>query len=241
MIRTKEPRVALIDNSIDPELYRPAEHWNRCLPRPADVFVARKRSLPDPGAYTHVILTGSEASILDRGPWADEEARFVREAFRLGVCLLGSCWGHQLLAYALAGPRHVRRCARPEIGWARIRVDREDPLLGPPGESFVFSVHYDEVVDLPAPFVVLASTQACPVQAFRAGEKPVWGIQPHPEVDIPTGRRFLEDLVARGFKGQEFLRQALTSEPRDSGLIHRIVSGFLDASPVGPREPVDFA
>jgi GMP synthase-like glutamine amidotransferase len=240
MTWTNDRRVAIIDNSIDPDLYRPVDHWNRYLPRPADVFVARKGSLPAPGAHTHVILTGSEASILDRAPWADEEACFVREAFRLGICLLGSCWGHQLLAYALAGPRHVRRCARPEIGWERIRVDRGDRLLGPPGESFVFSVHYDEVVDLPAPFAVLASTEACPVQAFRVGERPIWGIQPHPEVDIPTGRRFLEDLVARGFKGRASLLRALDSEPRDSGLIHRIVSGFLGTSPARSREPVDF-
>ena len=241
MTETKDRKVAIIDNSIDPGLYRPADHWNRYLPRPADVFVARTRRLPDPGAYTHVILTGSEASILDRDPWADEEASFVREAFRLGVSLLGSCWGHQLLAYALAGPRHVRRCARPEIGWIRVRADREDRLLGPPGEFYTFSVHYDEVVDLPAPFVVLASTEACPVQAFRAGERPIWGIQPHPEVDIPTGRRFLGDLVARGFKGRESLLQALASEPRDSGFIRRIVAGFLGTSPARPREPVDFA
>ncbi len=241
MTRTNDRKVAIIDNSVDPEIYRPAEHWNRYLPGPADVFVARTGRFPDPGAHTHVILTGSEASILDRDPWADEEARFVREAFRLGVCLLGSCWGHQLLAYALAGPRHVRRCARPEIGWERIRVDLEDRLLGPPGERFVFSVHYDEVVDLSAPFVVLASTAACPIQAFRAGERPVWGIQPHPEVDIPTGLRFLEDLIARGFKGREFLLRARASEPRDSGLIHGIVSGFLGKSPARPQEPVDFA
>lgn len=220
-------KVAIIDNSIDPVLYRPIEHWNRYLPVEADAFTAREGRFPDPGAYTHMILTGSEASILEREDWVEEEAAVVREAVRNGASVLGSCWGHQLLAFALAGPSHVRRCARPEIGWIPVRVVRGNDLLGPPGEFFTFSVHYDEVRDLPGSFEVLASSDPCPVQAFRVRGKPVWGLQCHPEVDIATGVRFLEDLIDRGFKGREALLEALSSLPRDSGFISRIVRAFL--------------
>lgn len=220
-------KVAIIDNSIDPALYRPVEHWSRYLPVEADAFTAREGRFPDPGAYTHLILTGSEASILEREDWVEEEAAVVREAVRKGASVLGSCWGHQLLAFALAGPSHVRRCARPEIGWIPVRVVRGNDLLGLPGEFFTFSVHYDEVRDLPGSFEVLASSDPCPVQAFRVGGKPVWGLQCHPEVDIATGLRFLEDLIDRGFKGREALLEALTSLPRDSGFISRIVRAFL--------------
>jgi GMP synthase-like glutamine amidotransferase len=220
-------RVAIVDNSIDPSLYRPVEHWNRYLPVEADAFIAREGRFPDPRAYSHLILTGSEASILERAPWVEDEAGIVREAVRRGVSVLGSCWGHQLLAYALGGPGHVRRCARPEIGWVPVRVTRGDDLLGPPGEFFTFSVHYDEVCGLPGDFEVLASSESCPVQAFRVRGKSVWGLQCHPEVDIVTGLRFLEDLVERGFKGRDALLEALASRPRDSRAVFRIVEAFL--------------
>jgi hypothetical protein len=104
----------------------------------------------------------------------------------------------------------------------------------------MFSVHYDEVRDLPAPFEILASTDACPVQAFRLGGRPIWGLQGHPEVDIPTGLRFLHDLVDRGFKGRDFLLEALRQPPRDSGLILHIVRAFLAAGR-SRGETLDFA
>jgi GMP synthase-like glutamine amidotransferase len=228
MANKRKTAVAIVDNAIHPEVYRPVEHWSRYLSMPWEAFVAREGRFPDPGGFSHMILTGSEASIIERAPWADAEAAMVRQAVAGGTAVLGSCWGHQLLAFALAGEAHVRRAARPEIGWIEIRLDRASDLLGPAGtKAFTFSSHFDEVCDLPPGFEVLASTEACAVEAFRIEEKPVWGIQCHPEIDIPTGLRFLRDLVACGFKGREDLLAALGQTPRDSGLIGRIVVAFL--------------
>jgi GMP synthase-like glutamine amidotransferase len=228
-------RVAIVDNSIDPAIYRPVDHWSRYLGVPWQAFVARKERLPDPREFTHIILTGSESSIVERPVWAEDEAEMVREAVAGGTAVLGSCWGHQLLAFALAGAAHVRRAARPEIGWIAVRVDRTNELLGPAGTAFdTFSIHYDEVCDLPARFEVLASTDLCAVEAFRLEGRPVWGLQCHPEIDVPTGLRSLRDLIDRGFKGRDALLGALAQTPKDSGLIRRIVRAFLSAA--GPSE-----
>lgn len=230
MADTKRIAVAIVDNSVIPEIYRPVEHWSRHLDVPWQSFTAREGSLPDPAAFSHIILTGSEASILEREPWVDAEAVLVREAVAAGTAVLGSCWGHQLIAFALAGSGHVRRAARPEIGWIPIRLERSSALLGPAGATaFTFSSHYDEVFDLPAGFEVLASSEACAVQAFRVGEKPVWGLQCHPEIDVPTGQRFIRDLIGCGFKGREVLLEAQAQPPRDSGIIAGIVRAFLGA------------
>jgi GMP synthase-like glutamine amidotransferase len=221
-------RLAIIDNSIFPGLYNPVEHWGRWLPVPYEAFVAREGSFPDPARFSHLILTGSEASILEPEPWVAEEADLVRRAVEGGVAVLGSCWGHQLLALALAGPGHVGRSPRPEIGWIAIRLVATSRLLGREGEEpDTFSVHYDEVRDPPKGFEVLASTDLCPVQAMRLRGHRVWGVQCHPEVDIPTGRKFLAEMIEAGFKGREFLLEALASPPRDSGLVRRIVATFL--------------
>jgi GMP synthase-like glutamine amidotransferase len=220
--------VAIVDNSIDPSVYRPVEHWSQYLDVPWRAFTAREGSLPGPSEFSHIILTGSEASIIEREPWVDAEAVLAREAVAAGTAILGSCWGHQLLAFALVGEGHVRRAARPEIGWIALRLVRGSELLGPAGsDAYTFSSHFDEVFDLPRDFEVLASTDDCPVQAFHLAGRSVWGLQCHPEIDIPTGTRFIGDLVAAGFKGQEPLRAALRQTPRDSGLIGRIVRTFL--------------
>jgi GMP synthase-like glutamine amidotransferase len=230
MADTKRIAVAIVDNSVIPEIYRPVEHWSRHLDVPWQAFTAREGSLPDPAVFSHIILTGSEASILEREPWVDAEAVLVRKAVAAGTAVLGSCWGHQLIAFALAGSGHVRRAARPEIGWIPIRLERSSALLGPAGATaFTFSSHYDEVFDLPAGFEVLASSEACAVQAFRVGETPVWGLQCHPEIDVPTGQRFLRDLIGCGFKGREVLLEAQAQPPRDSGIIAGIVRAFLGA------------
>jgi GMP synthase-like glutamine amidotransferase len=232
MTSVRRPCVAIVDNAIDPTIYRPVEHWSRYLDAPWKAFVAREGDLPDPAGFSHIILTGSESSIVELPAWAVAEAGMVREAVAAGRAVLGSCWGHQLLAYALAGESRVRRSAHPEIGWIAIRLDRTSELLGPAGTApYTFSTHYDEVCDLPPEFEVLASTPDCAVEAFRYAGRSVWGLQCHPEVDIPTGRRFLRDLVERDFKGREALCAALAQTPRDSGLIDPIVRTFLAAGP----------
>ena len=230
MPRRERISVAIVDNSIEPEIYAPVGHWSRYLgERPWRAFVAREGELPDPADFSHIILTGSEASILEREPWVEAEAGLVRAAVAGGTAVLGSCWGHQLIAYALAGPDCVGRCPAPEIGWIAVRTGRESALLGPAGTvHHVFSVHFDEVRGLPPEFEVLASTEACPVQAFRTGDGSVWGIQSHPEIDVPDGLRTLRDFAARGARGgREACLAALARGPRDSGLIHRVVRGFL--------------
>lgn len=120
------PRLALIDNSIDPTLNKSVRHWAGHLSPGWRAFTARKGEFPDIEEFSHFILSGSEDSITQRAEWAEEEADLVREAVVRGKVILGSCWGHQLLAYALAGPDSVGHAAVPELGWIRIRVVKPD-------------------------------------------------------------------------------------------------------------------
>mgnify|MGYP001561920195 CR=1 FL=1 len=58
MTNRPRPRVAIVDNSIDPAIYRPVEHWGRYLEAPWEAFLAREGRLPDPARFSHIILTG---------------------------------------------------------------------------------------------------------------------------------------------------------------------------------------
>lgn len=148
--------------------------------------------LPDHAAFTHLLLSGSELSAASRNPRDDELVACIRGFVDAGKPVYGICYGHQMVARALAGDQVCRRAAVPEFGW---RVCRQSPnplFEGLPAIVAVHS-HYDEVCDLPETFEVIASTDDCAVQAFQLRGAPVWGTQFHPEMSANAGRLMLED------------------------------------------------
>jgi GMP synthase-like glutamine amidotransferase len=225
-------RVAIIDNSIDPAVYTPVVHWAAHLNVPWEAFRAPDGRLPDRDGFSHFILSGSEASILDLQPWVADEIAFVQEVFNVGKSLLGSCYGHQLLARALAGPAHVGSCREPEIGWIPVDVLPAAAFPGPTGPAYSFALHFDEVRDLPADrFEILASTPICPVQGFAVRGRNVLGFQIHPEIDPQAGEALLRGVVETRGRGWSGCAAALGQSRRDSGLISRIVNVFFRFSP----------
>ena len=223
------PTLLLVDNALDHSLYRPRDHWERLAG--GSLAVVRPplgEALPEPGLHTHVILSGSEASIVERAAWAEAELRWVRRAAAAGVRLLGSCWGHQLIAAALGGPRCVRRALTPEVGWVAITV-RDEGLL-PPGELWSFASHFDEVVPGSHPDLhVLAGNPACAVQALRWADLPVWGVQPHPEISLPEGEAFLRTTLHRWPNLATICAAALAGPRRDSEAGAALLPRFLAA------------
>jgi GMP synthase-like glutamine amidotransferase len=191
---------AVLDNSLDPDVYKPVLHWSRWLTEGWTAFRAPEGRFPRlTDGYTHLILTGSEASILKREGWVDAEVDLVRDALAMRVTILGSCYGHQLLALAIGGP------------------------------SYAFTLHFDEVVDPGGLFKLLAETPLCRIHAFQYGERPAWGIQAHPEIGVEDGQDLLEAEFERAYKGAEMIKRALRSVPRDTELIRSIVPAFLGA------------
>jgi len=221
-------KLAIIDNSINSEIYNPLEHWKNYLNVEWTSFKARKSQFPRfKDGYTHFLLTGSEASILERETWVYEEIEVVQETIKRGISILGSCYGHQLLALALAGPACVRRSEQPEIGWISINIKERNNILGTKKRAYSFSIHFDEVVNLPEPFLILASSKHCRIQAFQWQEKLIWGIQIHPEMEIASAKNFLRTLIDQNLKNKSLFEKALKSDPRDSRLIYPVVETFL--------------
>lgn len=70
MSAVRGPKVAIVDNSIDPTLYKPVEHWSAHIGVEWEAFRAPEFLLPDLGkGYSHLILTGSEASLREKNGW----------------------------------------------------------------------------------------------------------------------------------------------------------------------------
>lgn len=139
-------------------------------------------NMGDLSPYTHMIISGSEASTLDDYPWNKHLENMVHSFVEDKKAVLGICYGHQFLARALAGKEHVRRAANPEMGWTRVDLC-ENALFSKISRPVCMVAHYDEVFDLPESFKTIASTPRCGVHGFQYKDLPVWGVQFHPEYD----------------------------------------------------------
>jgi GMP synthase (glutamine-hydrolysing) len=140
-----------------------------------------------------IILSGGPASVYEAGA-----PRCDPDIFKLGVPILGICYGMQIGAQILGG--QVKPAAAREFGRARLHVMADDPLVrGLPADTIVWMSHGDQVHDLPKDFIPLAATPTCPFAAARHKQLPFYGVQFHPEVThTPRGelifRNFLHDI-----------------------------------------------
>jgi GMP synthase (glutamine-hydrolysing) len=144
--------------------------------------------------YSGVILGGSPYTITDpEDEKSPAQVRVETELIRLmdeiidrDFPLLGACYG-----IAIVG-RHegavIDRTFSEPVGATMLRLTedgRADPLFGVLPETFeAFLGHKEAITKLPDHAVHLASSAACPVQAFRVRTN-VYATQFHPELDVP--------------------------------------------------------
>jgi len=126
-----------------------------------------------------IVLSGGPSSVLD------DDAPFApKELLDLGVPVLGICYGLQWMCQQLGGV--VEKAEDREYGRAQLKLERRgDPLfagLDDQAERSVWMSHGDRVLRLPEGFTVLASSDHSPFAAVRHREKPLYGVQFHPEV-----------------------------------------------------------
>jgi GMP synthase (glutamine-hydrolysing) len=123
-----------------------------------------------------LILSGGPASVFDA-----EAPKLDANILNLGLPVLGLCYGHQLLAHIVGGK--VRPAEGREYGATYVTIDRPVGVLKGLGrKERVWMSHSDAVFSVPEEYEVLAHSENCPVAAFRHREKPVYGLQWHPEV-----------------------------------------------------------
>jgi GMP synthase (glutamine-hydrolysing) len=97
--------------------------------------------------------------------------------------ILGICAGHQFIAQFFGG--EVKPSKIPEFGKIELIHEKENKALfkGVPKKSIVWESHNDEVITLPKDFEVLGKSENCEIQAMHHKEKPLYGLQFHPEVE----------------------------------------------------------
>ncbi len=156
-------------------------------------FEREPEAQPTLEGYQGLVVLGGPmgADDVDHHPHLATERRVIGEALQRGIPVLGICLGAQLLARALGA--RVGPGPEKEIGWYDLDLSeaaRDDPLFAHFGaRERIFQWHGD-VFDLPDGAVRLASSPACPNQAFRWGDN-AYGFQFHLEADRPMIERWL--------------------------------------------------
>jgi len=158
-----------------------------------DLPVERVRELNPIG----LILSGGPASVYD-----PSAPRCDPRIFDLGVPILGVCYGMQLLCDALGTPGGVRSAETREYGRTHLHLlesAANDPLFtGVPPESIVWMSHGDQVRELPNGFRALARSGDCPLAAVVKTDRPIYGLQFHPEVvHTEYGQTILSNFLKR--------------------------------------------
>ena len=172
-----------------------------------------------------LILSGGPASV-----YADGAPRCDEELLRLGIPVLGICYGLQLACHLLGGK--VKPAHRREYGRAVLNVVRPGDLFHGLGDRLtVWMSHGDQVEEPPPGFTTLAATDTCPHAAVRSGDGNYWGLQFHPEVThTPQGGEILSNFLYRicGCRGEwEMTRfiERTVEEVRDRVGDDRVVLG----------------
>jgi GMP synthase (glutamine-hydrolysing) len=137
-----------------------------------------------------IILSGGPNSVYEAGA-----PRCDPELLRLGVPVLGICYGMQLVCDILGGK--VDGAPSREYGRARCHVtSHHDLFAGVTPETTVWMSHGDQVFRVSEDFLPLAQTDTCPIAAVRHRTLPVYGLQFHPEVThTPQGSTILHNFL----------------------------------------------
>jgi GMP synthase (glutamine-hydrolysing) len=167
----------------------------------AEVSISDHARLQDPSqvaSYDGIILSGTEALFTRTADRKEFENLF---AFlpKIEVPTLGICGGHQALAIAYGG--EVAKSGRHVDGFRTVELEDKDHLLaGLPAKIRVMQSHYEEVKRLPPGFVRIARSKDTKNEAMKHEQKPLYGVQFHPErwnEENLAGKRILENFIGK--------------------------------------------
>ena len=203
-----------------------------CEVKPYTTPVAELKAMAPIG----VIFTGGPGSVYDpNSPQADPEI------FRMGVPILGICYGCQLLAHNLGGRVTAAQAdSAREYGKTETFFDTGCKLFrGLPDTGISWMSHGDYMEKVPEGFSLVAHSDACPNVAICDEARGFYGVQFHPEVNHTengTGmiQNFLYEVCrAKGdWTMEDYLQTSVAAirEKVGTGKVLLALSGGVDSS-----------
>lgn len=180
-----------------------------------------------------IIFTGGPNSV-----YGEDSPLCDNAVFKLGIPILGICYGSQLMAHMLGG--RVATAPVSEYGKTEVEVDNRSVLFENVSQKTIcWMSHTDYIEKAPADFVITAHTPVCPVAAMECREKGLYAVQFHPEVmHTQEGMKMLSNFVlnvckcSADWKMDSFVEVSIRNirEKVGSGKVLCALSGGVDSS-----------
>jgi len=140
-----------------------------------------------------IILSGGPLNVYE-----NDKFKFDKKILKLGVPILGICFGHQILSKLLGGK--VKKSKHREFGLAKINKVSNSILtknfFNKNNTSDVWMSHADQVSKMPKNFKIIASTKNSKLTIIENIKENFYGVQFHPEVTHTNkGKILLRNFV----------------------------------------------
>ena len=181
-----------------------------------------------------IILTGGPNSCYE-----PDSPTYSEELFKLGIPVLGLCYGAQLMSHVLGGK--VERADVREYGKTEVIIDKKDSKVfeGVSETTTCWMSHFDYISKIAPGFEITAHTADCPVAAAENTAEKLYAIQFHPEVlHTVEGTKMINNFVknvcecAGDWKMDAFVENTIAEirEKVGNGRVLLALSGGVDSS-----------
>ncbi|MBC5689997.1 glutamine-hydrolyzing GMP synthase [Mediterraneibacter sp. NSJ-55] len=181
-----------------------------------------------------IILTGGPNSCYEA-----DSPTYSEELFKLGIPVLGLCYGAQLMMHVLGG--EVKKADVREYGKTEVVVDKtlSKVFQGVSEKTICWMSHFDYIAQTAPGFEITAHTADCPVAASENEVEKLYAIQFHPEVlHTVEGTKMINNFVKRvckcsgDWKMDAFVENSIKEirQKVGSGKVLCALSGGVDSS-----------
>ena len=144
----------------------------------------------DLSKYQGIIISGAPLLVteIDTQPYIDK----IKWVGTVEIPVLGICFGHQLIGlYYEAQASKMRE----DRDWQVVEHFIDSPIFNRLPNEIEMMEDHCETISIPPGFELVASSDACVNEAMQHKERPIYGVQFHPEVSGNHGRVIVENFV----------------------------------------------
>ena len=135
-----------------------------------------------------IILSGGPLNVYQKNKFS-----FDKKILKLGIPVLGICFGHQILSKVLGGK--VKKSKHREFGLAQINKISNSALtknfFDKKNKNDVWMSHADQVSKMPKNFEIIASSKDSKLTIIENIQDKFYGVQFHPEVTHTNNGKIL--------------------------------------------------
>ncbi len=137
-----------------------------------------------------IVISGNPALIRDTGTEFLADFNVLR---KLTLPVLGICFGHQVIGM-LYGAEVTT--GKEDRDLRQLEIQQTEPLFAGLSATSKFQQDHTEEITLPREFNHLASSSHCFNEAMMHRERPLYGVQFHPEISGSAGKQLLANFLS---------------------------------------------